>query len=195
MVEKSLSVSPTPRRPRDDDDDELHALSHRPTPTTVAQVEAASQNGVPQRAIAALIGVSVNTLRKHYAPQLVYGNAKVQAAICNTLMRQALGGPAMYDEKGNQTRAEVAPDRILLMFLSKVHCGFRDGGPGQIDPDGKPADDGLEYNTAGLTDGERSGRVLALLNVARARRAGRAIDGASSVVSVSEQPAKPGSEQ
>lgn len=164
------------------------APPHIPTEATRARVCVLAEAGVGQRGIAADIGIAVNTLRKHYMVELIRTDAKVQAAIGQATLQEALGAPAVYDQAGNLLRAEIRRNPVLLMFLCKSRLGFRDGGPGQIDRGEVPNDDGLEYGTYGLTERARLERITGLLNLAGARRAGRAANGASPVGTV---PAKP----
>jgi hypothetical protein len=173
-------------------DEPKGATVHQPTPSSIATVEAAAQNGVPQRAIAALIGVSINTLRKHYASQLVYGNARLQAAICQAQLNVARGMPAQYDERGNLVREETKPIPSMLMYLGKVHCGQRDGGIGQFE---SPTDEAaaVEFDTIGLSGPERTREIIGLLDIARARQVGRAAAAASAVGAVPRKPATNGS--
>lgn len=166
---------------------------HEPTEMTRARVCVLAEAGVAQRAIAADIGVAINTLRKHYMIELIRTDAKVQAAIGQATLQEALGAPAVYDKDGNCIRAEIKRNPMLLVFLCKSRLGFRDGGPGQMESGQVPGDDGLEFNTAGLTEGERAERIVALLKRARARGAGRPADGPGAVGSVSGKPTTNGS--
>lgn len=65
--------------------------------------------GIPEPAIAALIGpegVSEPTLRKHYRREIDTAQDKLTAKLNESIVAQALGHPAMYDEQGRQIRAE-----------------------------------------------------------------------------------------
>lgn len=157
---------------------------HVPTEAQRATVRTYVTAGSPHKTIAADLGISVNTLRKYYMREIIESDAKVQARIGQTTLKEALGYPAEYDEKGNVIRAEQKPNPTLLMFLCKARLGFRDYGPtenGQT-----PDDNGLEFNTAGLTAAERSQRVASLFFSAGTRRAGRAADSASPLGAVPE---------
>jgi|SRR6516162_6041627 hypothetical protein len=166
---------------------------HEPTDLSRQRVFLMARYGVTQRAIAVDIGVSVNTLRKHYMVELLKGDSEAQQAIGKSTMIAAFGHAAQYDAEGRLTKAEKPPNAMLLMFLCKTRLGWRDGGPGQIDRGEVPADDGIEYNTAGLNERERVERVAGILDAARARRAGRPADGASSLGAVSGKSAANGS--
>lgn len=173
---------------------------HEPTDTIRTKVSILAEAGVTHRAIANDVGISLNTLRKFYMHELLKADAKVQALIGQAQLQVALGAPAQYekvtDEHGvvhyNMTRAEIPRNVTMLVFLGKSRMGQRDGGPGQIESGGAPADDGLEFNTVGLTDGERTSRVIGLLDIARARRVGRAADGAGVMGAVPGKPATNG---
>lgn len=58
------------------------------------QVEALSGYGLPQDQIAALIrgGIALETLREHFAKELVSGKAKANGQIGKTLFQKAVGG-------------------------------------------------------------------------------------------------------
>lgn len=66
--------------------------AHIPTDVTKAQVESASGLGLPHEQIAALIGISDVTLRKHYKVELAVGKAKASAKIAQTLFNKAVKG-------------------------------------------------------------------------------------------------------
>lgn len=56
------------------------------------QVESASGLGLPHDQIAALVGISDETLRKHYGSELGVGKAKASAQIAKTLFNKAVHG-------------------------------------------------------------------------------------------------------
>ena len=165
---------------------------HEPTDYSRKRVYALAEYGVAHRAIAADLGIAINTMRRHYMTELIKGDANVQALIGQTTIREAIGYDAQYNADGSLKRPARAPNAMLLMFLCKSRLGFRDGGPGQIERGEVPSDDGLEFNTAGLSERERVERVVGILDTARARRAGRPIDGADAVGAVSAKPATNG---
>jgi hypothetical protein len=65
-----------------------------PTDTERRQAEALSGYGIPQDQIAALIrnGISIDTLRKYFAAELVTGKAKANAKVGKTLFQKAADG-------------------------------------------------------------------------------------------------------
>ena len=65
---------------------------HKPTDDMRKQVEQASGLGLPHDQIAALIGISDETLRKYYRAELGVGKAKASATIAKTLFNKAQGG-------------------------------------------------------------------------------------------------------
>ena len=65
---------------------------HIPTDAMKAQVETASGLGLPHEQIAALIGISDKTLRKHYKEELAVGKAKASAQIAKSLFNKAQSG-------------------------------------------------------------------------------------------------------
>ena len=67
-------------------------LEHVPTDKTREQVLSASGLGLPQVQIAALIGISDVTLRKHYEKELAVGKATASAQIAKSLYNKAVAG-------------------------------------------------------------------------------------------------------
>lgn len=67
-------------------------LEHVPTDKTREQVLSASGLGLPQVQIAALIGISDVTLRKHYEKELAVGKATASAQIAKSLYNKAVSG-------------------------------------------------------------------------------------------------------
>lgn len=68
--------------------------AHQPTKETKDAVQLMAAAGVNHDAIATIVGISDETLRKHYATELEYGNSKVVAAVAGALVKRALGqGP------------------------------------------------------------------------------------------------------
>lgn len=67
-------------------------LEHVPTDKTREQVLSASGLGLPQLQIAALIGISDVTLRKHYEKELAVGKATASAQIAKSLYNKAVAG-------------------------------------------------------------------------------------------------------
>lgn len=65
-----------------------------PTPAERKQVEAMSGYGLPIEQIAILVrnGIDADTLRKHFATELVAGKAKANSGVGRTLFQKAMGG-------------------------------------------------------------------------------------------------------
>ena len=65
-----------------------------PTDAERKQVEALSGYGLPIDQIAVLVrdGIHIDTLRKHFANELVAGKAKANSGIGRTLFQKAMGG-------------------------------------------------------------------------------------------------------
>ena len=66
----------------------------KPTDAERKQVEAMSGYGLPIEQIAILIrnGIDADTLRKHFATELVAGKAKANSGVGRTLFQKAMGG-------------------------------------------------------------------------------------------------------
>ena len=64
------------------------------TPAERKQVEALSGYGLPIEQIAVLVrdGIHVDTLRAHFATELVSGKAKANSGVGRTLFQKAMGG-------------------------------------------------------------------------------------------------------
>ncbi len=67
-------------------------VPHKPTPETLAQVEALSGYGVRHDEIALYLDIDPKTLRKHYREQLDKGTIKANAGIARSLHKQATEG-------------------------------------------------------------------------------------------------------
>ena len=69
-------------------------LAFEPTDAERKQVEAMSGYGLPIDQIAILVrdGIHIDTLRKHFAIELVAGKAKANSGIGRTLFQKAMGG-------------------------------------------------------------------------------------------------------
>lgn len=67
-------------------------LEHVPTDKTREQVLSASGLGLPQIQIAALLGISDVTLRKHYEKELAVGKATASAQVAKSLYNKAITG-------------------------------------------------------------------------------------------------------
>jgi hypothetical protein len=65
-----------------------------PTDAERKQVEAMSGYGLPIEQIAVLVrgGIDTDTLRKHFATELVAGKAKANSGVGRTLFQKAMGG-------------------------------------------------------------------------------------------------------
>lgn len=151
--------------------------AHEPTIESRKVVETLSGAGVAKPVIATHVGISENTLNRHYPHELTKGKANVHAMIGQTLVRMAVGAPAQYDEKGNKLRDEVLPNTQVLIFLGKCRLGLKETNVSEF----VDRTDDADYNTAGLDESERASRVVALFDRARARRVGRAVNGKAGV--------------
>ena len=84
---------------------------HEPTPALRRLVEHHAATGTLHRQIAKLLGLSLNTLKKHYREELDLGLARANAVVSGTLFAEA----KMHVELG---RARQRP--------SDFHCARRD---------------------------------------------------------------------
>jgi hypothetical protein len=78
-------------------------------------VQAFAAYGVPQAQIALLLGVALDTLRKHYLPQLDLGSAQATAKVAQTLYQRATSGndlgATIFWLKARAGWSERAPDQ------------------------------------------------------------------------------------
>ena len=65
---------------------------HEPTRDSRRLVEHHAATGTPHAAIAKLVGVSLNTLKKYYAEELELGLARANAVVSGTLFSAAKNG-------------------------------------------------------------------------------------------------------
>jgi len=65
---------------------------HKPTEKSRQQAQSAAGLGLPHDQIAALLGISDETLRKYYDLELGLGKAQSSAAVAKTLFNKAQGG-------------------------------------------------------------------------------------------------------
>jgi hypothetical protein len=65
--------------------------AHKPDAFNRRQVEAMAGYGVPEMAIARVVGIDANTLRKHYREELDTGQIKATAKVAKSLFRKATG--------------------------------------------------------------------------------------------------------
>ena len=65
---------------------------HAPTDRTRQTVQVLKANGNPQKVIALVIGVSEDTLVKHYRTELEHGRAQVKAMVGAAVVKSALRG-------------------------------------------------------------------------------------------------------
>lgn len=163
----------TPTKQADDDSEESRGPGqppHEPTAETRSKVEVLSQYGVKHKSIAAEIGVSLLTLRRHYLVELLKGDSRVQSLVGQTALRVALGGPAEYYPanhpdpavRGKLKLAEREPSERLLEFFLKTRLGLVPHIGVDLDPFGKPED--IEFNTSGMTNKERVERLAGLFD-------------------------------
>jgi hypothetical protein len=69
-------------------------MAFEPTDAERKQVEAMSGYGLPIEQIAVLVrnGIDTDTLRKHFAQELISGKAKANSGVGRTLFQKAMGG-------------------------------------------------------------------------------------------------------
>ena len=96
--------------------------SHEPTDQTRSEVSALASFGIPQEDIAAYIGISHPTLRKHYEQELKVSSIKANAAVGKYLYRLA-SGMALKDPQNPASHSECSRS---AMFWAKTRMGWRE---------------------------------------------------------------------
>lgn len=87
-------------------------------------VIALTANGLTHQQIAAVLDTSVETLERHFVPELSHGFTRIYAAISGNLVRKALGG-----------------DRTCIIFWLKAKAGWRETTRNEVTgADGNPLD-------------------------------------------------------
>lgn len=93
-IEKSVLKKPDGRKNNGGARKNAGRMAFEPTDAERKQVEAMSGYGLPIEQIAILVrgGIDTDTLRKHFATELVAGKAKANSGVGRTLFQKAMGG-------------------------------------------------------------------------------------------------------
>lgn len=84
-------------------------------------VEAYVRFGAPEQIIADILGIALNTLRKHYRHEIDHGRTKFGAALSQCAGQMALGRPAVWSEldangKRYLVQDELKPDGAMVRY-------------------------------------------------------------------------------
>ena len=99
---------------------------HQPTDQNRKTVEAMCGYGIPHDGIARVIGIDPKTLRLHYRDELDTGHTKADAKVAESLFLQAVGAPAVFDERGNMVRTEQPRVPSCGIWWSKARMGWKE---------------------------------------------------------------------
>lgn len=92
---------------------------HEATIERQSAVVSLASDGVPQEQIAHILGISLNTLKRHYAPELSYSKEMLNSLVKGRLFKKAMEG-----------------DTTALIFWAKSQMGWRDRpDPFAMEPD------------------------------------------------------------
>ena len=93
-IEKSVLKKTDGRKNNGGARENAGRMAFEPTDAERKQVEAMSGYGLPIEQIAVLVrgGIDTDTLRKHFATELVAGKAKANSGVGRTLFQKAMGG-------------------------------------------------------------------------------------------------------
>ena len=102
--------------------------SHKPDPFHRRQVEAMAGYGVPELAIARVVGIDPKTLRRHYREELDTGQIKATAKVAESLFRKATGlGVLEYQIGQRMARARELLDTTDMPIGSIARAiGYQD---------------------------------------------------------------------
>lgn len=100
--------------------------AHAPTAESRQLVGLMTAAGFAQGIIAPLLRISVPTLTAHYDQELKSAKGEYLSRVAQMAFAMALGRPAQYDAEGRQLRAEVKPDRAMVMFILKTQGGWKE---------------------------------------------------------------------
>ncbi len=113
-------------------------------PNSLDLIRTLAARGLRETEIAAGLGMSVWTWRRlrEEDPDAkrawAEGRTVEHDVLVGSLMRQATGAPAQYDDAGNLLRAELLPVPGAAMFLLKARHSYRDAGPTDGAAEGRP---------------------------------------------------------
>jgi hypothetical protein len=93
-IEKSAPKKPDGRKNNGGARENAGRLPFQPTDSERKQVEALSGYGLPIEQIAVLVrdGIDTDTLRKHFAQELISGKAKANGQVGKTLFQKVMAG-------------------------------------------------------------------------------------------------------
>ena len=103
---------------------------HEPTDKTRSEVSALASFGVPQEDIAAYIGISKPTLRKHYPDELAFSSIKANATVGKFLFSMASG-------QALKQGATYGDCKTAAMFWAKTRMGWRETNNLDVTTNGK----------------------------------------------------------
>lgn len=95
-------------------------------PKIAEQVRNLASLGLSRRDICRVVSIKETLLDVLYREEYAVGFALGNANLAKVGFQVATGRPAEYDAKGNLLRAELPPDRAVLIFLHKARLGFRE---------------------------------------------------------------------
>lgn len=102
----------------------------QPTDLQRKQVEKLKLRGLTDREICEIVFVekpiSVDTLRRHFKPELDRAAIFADAEVVTSLYIQAVGAPAVYDHQGRVLRREVHRVPAVGIFWTKARLNWSD---------------------------------------------------------------------
>ncbi len=113
-----------------------------PTELQRKQVEKLKLRGLTDREICEIVfaekPISIDTLRRHFKPELDRAAIFADAEVVSSLFIQAVGAPTVYDHQGRVLRREVSRVPAVGIFWTKARLNWSDQPkPAPIDENSK----------------------------------------------------------
>lgn len=93
--------------------------------------------GILHKAIAAVLGISHVTLRKHFRHEIDTAAAEIEAQVVSSLITMAIGRPARRASENAPAQSAIPPNFNAAKWYSQARMGWTETI--KVD-DGKPAD-------------------------------------------------------
>ena len=107
-----------------------------PTEAERKQVKAMSSYGIPQEAIASVLGTNAKTLCRVCKEELALALTKANTRVAGKLFSAAMGSDAVFDAAGNIIQPARPPNTGAQIFWLKARAGWSErhelSGPGGI---------------------------------------------------------------
>jgi DNA-binding CsgD family transcriptional regulator len=113
---------------------------HERTEQMARQIEQMAGLQLVQRDIATILGISEDTIQRHYSEDYARGKTRSGLTLRNRAFEMAMG--RLKDQDKPELGYEREPDRAMIMFLLKCQFGFRETSRHEIINPGGPQSGG-----------------------------------------------------